>query len=738
MGWRGGDGGIWMLLSETIVNPLVPFGVIDTGKWNWFSPTLMRIRDGHEETIEWPRGFGSYFISAGVDSSGAAWLSAVGRGTVRCAVPTWRIPPGCPEIEQQVFTAFEDDRGRLWFTARDRLLCFDNEEWRTYKFPDDKTVAPFTLQETCPFPNGRVAVPVYEGSLLLLDPDSPDQNFESLSHPLGRKIVAIVPRRAGGFWVATTEDPPSRVYVEVFDGEHFKTILGETEGTQLAYPFHGFIETKDGALWCTWAGGVGRYKDGEFQKHAPGAEYLQGRFFSLAEVEDGVIWMGGRDKIVEFNGETWRTMRIGSGNVNRIFKRRDGSVWVASQEGVLRYIENSWVANTEEDGLPTAYSYAFYEDSQGRLWAGTRRGLALYHPEADPDPPETTISLEENLAETSPGGDVRIVYHGLDRWKYTEANRLMFSHRFDDRPWSAFTSDTIASATGLSPGPHRFEVKAIDRNWNIDPTPASFEFTVPLHWYRQPLFLVVLLLGSLTIIILLSLHVFHHYRLEALVSARTAQLRRAEQHLLEISEREQQRIGRELHDGVIQDLTAVAYEGELFLDEMSDRDGQEVKRVRNIITMADKITAQIRLLAKGLFPVVIGRVGLMSAFQEMAEGVVSRHSIPCKFECDQEITVRDKQAATNLYRIAQEAVRNAVKHAKAAQITIRLSKGGDRIQLIIEDNGIGIRDDGKTAQGMGLPIMRYRASVIGADFSIVNRPEGGTKVVCTLSDSKIK
>ena len=372
---------------------------------------MIRIHDGYEELIEWPQELGGYFHSATVEPSGVFWI-AQGASAARCAVPTWRIPPGCPEIDMQVYMASEDDRGRLWFAALDRLLCLEDGKWKTYILPDGQSVIISTIQKLCPYPDDRIVVLVSNGSLLILDPHT--RKFQPLSHPAGRKIKTITPRAEGGFWIATLDESLPQAYIETLEGERFDTVLGETEETRmvnvLSHPF--ILETKDGELWCPWNGRVGRYTRSELQLIGPKTEHPYGNLNYFTEIEDGVIWAGGHNKIVEFKGDSWRTLQVDFGNVHQIVRRRDGSLLAATHQGILQYVENSWVANTMEDGLPNSHCYMVYEDQQSRLWAGTARGLALYDPTIGQDPPKTIIREENNLKETAPGGEAHIIYSG--------------------------------------------------------------------------------------------------------------------------------------------------------------------------------------------------------------------------------------------------------------------------------------------------------------------------------------
>ncbi|MFH1741212.1 MAG: two-component regulator propeller domain-containing protein, partial [bacterium] len=684
---------------------------------------------GHFSDVELKADILGNIPGVAAEANGVFWLT--NGGLARHAPPTWRTPPAVAEIDGKGSSITEDKGGRLWFAAMNALVCLESGEWKIHQLPGKRRAAG-EAPHLCPLPDGRIAVLASDACLYTLDPGSQDKEFISLAHPSGRGIRSIAPRRNGGCWVVTSDGSPQGIRIEMFDGERFKTIPGEHEDIRLGSSFHDFLEDTNGDLWLAGTKGIGVRKAGEYQEFDSADELTSGPFFCLAEMDGGRIWAGGENKIVEFDGEVRRIVATGLDGVHQIMRRGDGSLWVASRIGVYRYVEGLWTPNTEKDGLPAARSYRLFEDSQGRFWAGTSSGLSRYHPEVDSEPPQTYVPPEKNLTETSPEGEVRFVYSGMDKWNYTKETRLLFSHRMDGGEWSPFTSDTTASATGLSPGSHRFEVRAIDRNWNIDPIPAVFEFAVPTHWYRQPLFLISLLSGSITLLLLLGLHIYHYFRLETLVSARTAQLRRTERHLLEISEREQQRIGRDLHDDVVQDLTAIAMSGDLLATEMEEQSPGTAKDLRNVIRLIDDTSAKTRRLARGLFPVNLDELGLVASLQEMAAAVQRLHGIRCRFENNAPIPLKSGDIQLNLYRIVQEAVNNAVKHADAKNLTIRLLRLDLAIKVDVEDDGVGFSVEPGDGEGMGLHIMRYRANLIGAELRVNSKPGEGTRISCRL------
>lgn len=228
-------------------------------------------------------------------------------------------------------------------------------------------------------------------------------------------------------------------------------------------------------------------------------------------------------------------------------------------------------------------------------------------------------------------------------------------------------------------------------------------------------------------------------QLEARVKERTralteemAERERVERELLDISEREQQRIGHDLHDSLGQHLTGVALAGQVLKEKLATRGVPEAADATHVVELAEQGIALSRKLAKGLHPVEMGAEGLMQALEELAANSGDLFRISCRFECDSPVLIRETTTSGHLYRIAQEAISNAVKHGKARNISVQLETLDEGIALRVRDDGIGLPEPLPRTAGMGLRIMAHRASMIGASFSARRQDTGGTVVSCIL------
>jgi PAS domain S-box-containing protein len=210
--------------------------------------------------------------------------------------------------------------------------------------------------------------------------------------------------------------------------------------------------------------------------------------------------------------------------------------------------------------------------------------------------------------------------------------------------------------------------------------------------------------------------------------------KRLEQEVLQTSEQERRRIGQDLHDGLGQHLTGIAFLSKSLQQRLASKAADESAEAGHIADLVQQAIMQTRTLARGLHPVEATAGGLMAALQEFAARIEAFFRLECAFDCDQPVLVPDNVVATHLYRIAQEAVNNAIKHAQTHRIGIRLRCEGDRIQLTVEDDGVGIPENAAPA-GLGLRIMRYRAKMLGGTLTIGPDPEGGTVVACSVPAS---
>jgi len=246
----------------------------------------------------------------------------------------------------------------------------------------------------------------------------------------------------------------------------------------------------------------------------------------------------------------------------------------------------------------------------------------------------------------------------------------------------------------------------------------------------------MLLVLFLIVVGMVKLYKELEVRVQERTSALTEEMakrRLLEKELLEASEREQRRIGHDLHDSLCQHLTGTALAGQVLEDKLADKALPETAAANRVVGLIEEAIGMTRSIARGLNPVEMQAVEIEDHFQDLATNINDQFNVTCKFECPQSVPLRDPTVITHLYRITQEAITNAIRHGKARCINVGLDAADGEIVLTVTDDGVGYRENQNPRHdGMGLHIMAYRASMIGATINIERLPTQGTRVTCTL------
>jgi PAS domain S-box-containing protein len=206
-----------------------------------------------------------------------------------------------------------------------------------------------------------------------------------------------------------------------------------------------------------------------------------------------------------------------------------------------------------------------------------------------------------------------------------------------------------------------------------------------------------------------------------------------EDKILHISEEEQHRIGQDIHDDLCQQLAAIGCLAKVAHQQLSKAGRPEAGSLQEIVQLVTQANVRAREMSRGLMPVVLDSAGLMAALRELAQGTERIFRVSCPFRCERPVQVMDNKIATQLFRIAQEAVANAIKHSRADRIEISLNRENAHLTLVIRDNGMGIPDNiSGHRTGMGLLTMNHRARMIGGSLKISADEFGGTVVHCSV------
>ncbi len=695
-----------------------------------------------------PSTIGNSFEVLQTGDRDSFWIGT-SNGVARYAKPLWHPPLEVAHVDEMILSIQEDSSDRLWFLTPTRLIECNDGQWNEYLIPEPFVVNLNSPQAMFALSDNRVII---DGnnlpSLLVFHSDT--HTFSQIEHPLG-KPVKILGETGGDFvWVGCS-DGKGGMILEQFDGKQFTRF----HPGEITLPPNAIFVTQSSPEQLVIA------TQTELKRIAISAETIQAEtMHSFNEINDILyknpkeIWVADRNQIILINEQKASLYHEHHSPIHSMCLD-DGDFWVATGSGFLASRNGIWMGWGEEDGLPSNHIVSLYIDRQGRHWAGTDEGISLYDPNVDQEPPITTMDSSKNSQQIAPFANATFVVNGKDKWKQTESDRLLFSYKLNSEPWSNYSESNTISFSNLYGGDYRLHVKAMDRNWNMDPTPFIFSFRVLPPWYLQPLAVILFWIIIFLIFCIVSIHFYHHSNLHNLVEKRTQDLYqknvdliaekeariKIEKEMQYISERERIRIGQDIHDGVIQQLAGVKLMGDMvaeYSEPQSDGGNNPIHRMNAIIGYSIQ---QLRGLSKGLFPVELHKNGLRGALKELSSNVNELHPIQCTVECAKIFPAADEIVNINLFRIVQEALNNAVKYSKANHIKLRIHECGNSHCVSVEDDGTGFNPDtvdSNQSQGMGLKIMNYRADIINAKLTITSQPGKGTTVQCTIPTDNLR
>jgi signal transduction histidine kinase len=203
-----------------------------------------------------------------------------------------------------------------------------------------------------------------------------------------------------------------------------------------------------------------------------------------------------------------------------------------------------------------------------------------------------------------------------------------------------------------------------------------------------------------------------------------------EKQVLELKDSEQTRFSQDLHDGLGQYLTGILFRSLALQRVLEAEDSTHASQAAKISELVNEAINQAHGLARGIAPVPLRPEGLISALQKLVKDSCHSDMISCKFECEEPVYFEDNTIATHVYRIAQEAITNAIKHSRASVIVLRVQRLTDVCELAVQDDGDGFPPANVPIEGRGLNIMKHRARLIGGEFEVRPVTPRGTAVIC--------
>ena len=451
------------------------------------------------------------YLDAAVAPDGALWL-ATSDGLFRQALSAWRIPDPVRKLNAYVYCTAEDSLRRLWFISNGKLHVLQNDFHQEFPLPEtDRKPQFYSL-----FPLGNGTLLLDLGGLLFRFQPDPGI-FSALQKPGEvRRFNVLGKLRDGGICIQSViPGAAKQTYeIEIYDGVQFQPVPFPLRDPSLSAELSVLFTAQNGDLWLGGERGAACCHNQKWQIYVSSEKIGPEDVRGFVELADGRIWCAAQDTIWEFDGQKWSVVRAGFDHINALMRARNGGIWVASNGGVYRFFRGAWIENGTEEGLPSASVNIVYEDQDDRIWAATARGLSLYHPEAEPDPPKTYIQQPSSGEIKIPeGGTLNLTFSGEDKWKYTPRNRLLYSYRLDQGDASAFQERNTVSFAELAAGKHYFQVRAMDRNGNVDRSPARLVFVVALPWYKEPRLVLIAFIGLAVALFFAVLAFNRHWQL---------------------------------------------------------------------------------------------------------------------------------------------------------------------------------------------------------------------------------
>ncbi len=533
------DGQHWTVEAVPIQAAQRAWCAAEGTRWAMTGNSLMEWETGAPEAVNAGQGFARQYHDVAVERDGTFWL-ATSDGLIRYALLTWRTPNLVRTLNAPVPCLTGNGESRLWFFSDTKLHLLEDDRHQEYSLPIMIPGAQSVAPALFPLKDGML---VFEAAGQCWQFEPGKGVFSPVRRePSAGPVKALGLLRDGRLCVQAPGGDASRQgsRLEIYDGARFAPLAVPPPEPSPGSAISTLFTAQNGDLWVSGEHGTAWYHEQKWRPFISNDGSSPASVVSFAEQVDGRLWCATQDKIWAFDGRNWSAMRVGLDHINALAGTRDGSLWVATESGLHRFFQGAWTENGTEEGLPGAAVRDLYEDPRGRLWAATANGLSLYHPEADPDPPHTEAKALPGKGQRIPqGGTITLSFTAQDKWNYSPRQRLLYSCRLDGREWSAFQEERSVSFTDLPAGKHYFQVRAMDRNGNVDLAPSRLEFSVVPPWYRESRPVIIALLG-LTVALFFAGLAFNRHRqllrsyaeVEKKVAQRTRELELANRQLL--------------------------------------------------------------------------------------------------------------------------------------------------------------------------------------------------------------
>jgi signal transduction histidine kinase/ligand-binding sensor domain-containing protein len=575
------------------------------------------------------------------------------------------------------------------------------------------------------------------------------EQFTQVSGLTQNSVYAVHRARDGAIWAGTLSGGVSRHKGGAFTNHGVADGLASNTVASIA-------ETADGTMWFATPNGVSTLSRGGWRRYAVGDGLPSNDVSVLFGDTRGRMWAGTAAGLaVLVGGQVTALPRLPlelRKSILGIAEDRDGRLWVSTVDGVLSVDREALLRGVLQDADVRSYGAAdglvalegvkrhrsLVSDPLGRIWLSTASGLAM----ADPSqantlrPPvhvEQIVADRQTYSVPSENGDslrlpplvrdLQIDYTALSL-VVSEKNRFRVKLEGWDREWQDVGNRRQAFYNNLPARTYRFRVIASNNSGDWNETGAALNFTIAPAYYQTVWFRTLAVATFLSL-----LWAAHRIRLRV-VERHQAEITALNESLMKAQEQERTRIAGELHDGVMQQISALS----LMLGTGKRQAEADAKQ-----TMADvqqkliEVGTEVRQLSHNLHPPMLKDAGLPEALRGYCGEFSRVRNIPVSCHTDDRVQDLSRGAALAVYRIAQEAMGNAVTHGAAEHVDVRLTRSNGRVTLSVTDDGKGF-DPNRIggSGGLGLINMRERARQLNGTFELNSEPGRGTTVRVTI------
>ena len=689
---------------------------------------LARLRHGKLETFTSANGLSSNLVlSLFEDREGSIWIGTEAGGLNLLKSKkfnTYTTREGLPN--DLVKAIYQDPHGGIWIGSNGGgLTLFKNGKFSTWTTRDG--LSSDVVLSLAGDASGTIWIGTPDGLNRFRDGKFQTFTFaDGLSNDLVRSVLVD---RSGVLWVGTRDGLNS------FRDNEFTTY---TTQDGLANNFIGAIyEDSKGNLWVGTLGGLSKIKDGKFQTFTTKDGLSSNTVISLYEDAQGDLWIGTNGGgLNRLRSDKFVSFALSADVIYRILEDKQQNLWCSSNKGIFRVNKNELdktnpnpVFYGPADGTLTRECSggghpAGWKTSDGRMWFATIKGLAVIDPENIPlntSPPPIAIEqlfidnqsvpLTQKLTLSPSTSRLDFYYTALS---FIAPENVRFKYKlegFDDN-WIDGGARRVASYTNLRPGNYKFRVIAANNDGVWNESGATVDFYLQPRFYQTYWFYLVCIL-------LLALTAWQLYRLRV--------RRMASQFRAVLDERN--RIAREIHDNLAQDILGISVQLELVARMMPA--AAEVAKghldrarilVRNSMTEARRYVWDLRSQE-------LQKKDLPAALRDTTKRLTAESEVEAVVEVAGPLRALPIEVETNLLRIGQEAINNAVKHAHANRIDVALNFDTRSVRLSVRDDGRGFDPNGQIADGhFGLIGMRERAEQIGGVLTVDSASARGTQI----------